>query len=224
MGGLVVAFIGTVASAANGGCPNGMPFCFTADSPALATEVNHNFSQLKEWLENKAGATSSTALNAANGATIGNGATITPSLNVSTSTPAIAAPSSTGRALFVTGTTTLEDQPILDVRHTNLSQGVSFGWNTIAASGTATNQDLFLRGKGTGSVQVSDDFIVTGRATFNGRTCRDTATACQTQGGGEAVYLDRHDLNCNSTEYLKRVRLVNCGGGNMRFDFTCCAL
>lgn len=46
---------GTSVWAANGTCPNQLPFCFTPNEPALASEVNHNFSQLKEWLENKVG-------------------------------------------------------------------------------------------------------------------------------------------------------------------------
>ena len=47
--------IGT-AFAATGACPNAMPFCFAANQPATASEVNHNFAQLKEWLEAKVGA------------------------------------------------------------------------------------------------------------------------------------------------------------------------
>lgn len=51
--GLMVT-IGT-AFAANGNCPNGMPFCFSPNQPAAASEVNQNFAQLKEWLEAKVG-------------------------------------------------------------------------------------------------------------------------------------------------------------------------
>lgn len=44
------------ALAADGSCPNGLPFCFAADTPAQAAQVNQNFAQLKEWLEAKVGA------------------------------------------------------------------------------------------------------------------------------------------------------------------------
>ena len=49
----VLAFAATIGSAlaANGNCPNGLPFCFSANQPAIAAEVNQNFAQLKEWLE-----------------------------------------------------------------------------------------------------------------------------------------------------------------------------
>lgn len=46
---------GSLAWAANGACPNGYPFCFVADQPAQAVEVNTNFAQIKEWVEAKVG-------------------------------------------------------------------------------------------------------------------------------------------------------------------------
>ncbi len=58
----LVALAGATALAANGSCPNGLPFCFTADTPANAGEVNHNFAQLKEWLETKVGAVGTPAI------------------------------------------------------------------------------------------------------------------------------------------------------------------
>jgi hypothetical protein len=38
---------GTVAMAAPGDCPNGMPFCFAPDSPASAAQVNENFAHVR---------------------------------------------------------------------------------------------------------------------------------------------------------------------------------
>ena len=51
---VVVVATGT-ALAADGTCPNGLPFCFAPDAPAEAAQVNHNFSQLREWLVAKVG-------------------------------------------------------------------------------------------------------------------------------------------------------------------------
>jgi len=51
---LVVIATGS-ALAADGNCPNALPFCFAPDSPAQAAQVNHNFSQLQEWLVAKVG-------------------------------------------------------------------------------------------------------------------------------------------------------------------------
>ncbi len=56
-----------VVFAANGNCPNGLPFCFAPDTPAQAGQVNHNFSQLKEWLEAKVGAVTTPAISTAAG-------------------------------------------------------------------------------------------------------------------------------------------------------------
>lgn len=52
---VIGALVGASALAADGSCPNGLPFCFEADMPAKASDVNHDFAQLKEWLETKVG-------------------------------------------------------------------------------------------------------------------------------------------------------------------------
>ena len=137
VGGAVVlaTLVGTAAFAANGACPNGLPFCFTADQPALASEVNHNFMQLREWLESKVG-------------TVATPVRITTGATVSTVTP----PTQATRALFVSSSTTGSGDPIADFRHDNLTQGVGIGWSSIFATGTDVNQDLNLIAKGTGQV------------------------------------------------------------------------
>lgn len=55
---LAVAAAAGTAFAANGTCPNGLPFCFLQDTPAQAGQVNQNFMQLKEWVEAKTGVVS----------------------------------------------------------------------------------------------------------------------------------------------------------------------
>lgn len=55
MTGVLGALAVSTAVAADGTCPNGLPFCFSADQPAVAAEVNNNFAQLREWLEAKVG-------------------------------------------------------------------------------------------------------------------------------------------------------------------------
>lgn len=50
------ALLGAVgATAASSACPNGYQYCFVADRPARAGEINYNFSQAKEWIEAKVG-------------------------------------------------------------------------------------------------------------------------------------------------------------------------
>ncbi len=91
--------------------------------------------QLKEWLESKVG-------------TVGNPVRITTSATLSTITP----PTQATRALFVSANTGSQTEPIVDFRHDNLTQGVGIGWNSVVATGSVPNQDLYLVAKGTGQV------------------------------------------------------------------------
>lgn len=57
-----VAVMGLAGVAfASSPCANGVPFCFAANDPALAAEVNANFAALKTWLEAKTGPTGALA-------------------------------------------------------------------------------------------------------------------------------------------------------------------
>lgn len=146
---VVAALVGTAASAANGACPNGLPFCFSVDTPALASEVNTNFMQLKEWLESKVGA-------------VGSAVKIPPGAAVTT---LLTPPTNATRALFVSANTGSNIDPIVDFRHDNLTQGVGIGWSSVVATGTVTNQDLYLVAKGTGQVISTSNFNVGASAT-----------------------------------------------------------
>jgi hypothetical protein len=97
--GVVIASMGGAAWAATGDCPNGLPFCFAANAPAMAAEVNQNFAQLKEWIEQKAGPTGTSNITNTtqitspliSGTTV-SGQTVagdTVTANISMSTPAI---------------------------------------------------------------------------------------------------------------------------------------
>ncbi|MBL8933062.1 MAG: hypothetical protein JNM69_00825 [Archangium sp.] len=142
-GGLLAVLLGTVASAADGACPNGLPFCFAADTPASASEVNTNFAQLKEWLEAKVGV-------------VGVGVRVQPGATITS----VAPPPQATRGLFVSSSTTSPTEPILDVRHDNLTQGVGIGWNSIVATGSAATQDLQFVAKGAGQVISASNFSV----------------------------------------------------------------
>ena len=125
--GLVGVLGSGVAIAANGNCPNGLPYCFVADSPAHASEVNHNFAQLKEWLEQKVGPTGTPQV------------TLSGSVNairVQQGTTSNAATAGT-KALFVSGNfgDGQSGNGGVEFRHDNLTQGVGIGYNTIYATG-----------------------------------------------------------------------------------------
>lgn len=57
--------------------------------------------------------------------------------------------------------------------------------------------------------------------------CRTLSTLFNEEGGGNAVYLDRHDVDCGPNENLNRFHLVREVGpngptGKYRYDYTCC--
>ena len=158
---VLAALIGTAASAANGTCPNTMPFCFNPDEPALASQVNMNFAQLKEWLESKVG-TAGTAVKITTGAT------------VSTTTP----PVQVTRALYVSAPTTGGGEPIADFRHDNQTQGIGIGWNSIVATGSSANQDVQIFPKGSGQVVVNGNLAVTGNLNVGAVISSCTAGPC----------------------------------------------
>lgn len=176
LAGGLIALVGGTAAAANGACPNGMPFCFGADSPAIASEVNNNFAQLKEWLEVKTGAATGGTVGSG---TINNAGVTTTALNANsmaggtlrlqqgtTSNSTAAA----GTVLFVSGN--LADGTTntggIEFRHDNLSQGIGFGFNTIYATGNAVDQHLQLKPKGNGNVNVLGSLSVSSNLSVSG--------------------------------------------------------
>ena len=55
-------------------------------------------------------------------------------------------------------------------------------------------------------------------------TCRDTATGWNAEGGGNAIYLDRHDVRCGANEMLSQFQLQRSGGGHWRYLYKCCSV
>jgi len=59
----------------------------------------------------------------------------------------------------------------------------------------------------------------------NSNICRDVTTNYNDQGGGNVIYLDRHDVKCNEGEYLSKFRLDvddNDTTGKYRYEYKCC--
>jgi hypothetical protein len=53
-------------------------------------------------------------------------------------------------------------------------------------------------------------------------SCRDVSTPWNEEGGGNALYLDRHDVKCEDDESLSSIALVRKGDGNYRYNYKCC--
>jgi hypothetical protein len=69
------------------------------------------------------------------------------------------------KGLYITGDFK-DDSDGVEFRHTNGTQGIGFGSNTIYAAGSNANQDLGLKAKGTGEVKVTGNLSVTGSLSF----------------------------------------------------------
>lgn len=149
--GLLAGLVGSVALAANGNCPNGMPFCFAPDSPALASDINMNFAQLKEWLEQKVGTTGTSSV------------TVTGPMRVQVGGTNNAA-ASVGKPLFLSAAMSdgTSNTGGVEFRHDNLTQGVGIGYNTVYATGGSADQVLQLKAKGASNINLLSSTSVTG--------------------------------------------------------------
>lgn len=78
-----------------------------------------------------------------------------------------------GRPFYVTGPL-MDSSNGIEFRHDNGTQGIGFGFNTIYATGSNTNQDLGLASRGTGALKFSTNGLErmringTGSVTING--------------------------------------------------------
>jgi hypothetical protein len=55
------------------------------------------------------------------------------------------------------------DKKEVEFRHSNATQGIGFGYNTIYAAGSNADQDLNIKSKGNGKVKVEGDLVVGGK-------------------------------------------------------------
>jgi hypothetical protein len=95
------------------------------------------------------------------------------------------------------------------------------GANFRRADGRWTHFDF----KDDGRNYIRGDTVVDGKLWGQiQRTCRDAATPWNDEGGGNAVFLDRHNVACNDDEMLSRFKLNRNGGGQYRYDYRCCKL
>ncbi|TRT42766.1 MAG: hypothetical protein EWV85_24250 [Microcystis aeruginosa Ma_QC_C_20070703_M131] len=65
------------------------------------------------------------------------------------------------KGLYITGDFNADNDGV-EFRHSSGTQGIGFGFNTIYAAGSAANQDLGLKPKGTGEVKVAGSLSVSG--------------------------------------------------------------
>jgi hypothetical protein len=54
-------------------------------------------------------------------------------------------------------------------------------------------------------------------------TCRKLTTNPNEDGGGNVIFLDRHDMKCNENEAISRIKLKRPDDKNYQFEYTCCS-
>jgi hypothetical protein len=57
-----------------------------------------------------------------------------------------------------------------------------------------------------------------------GLQCRRATTPWNLEGGGNAVFLDRHDVRCGGDEMLNQFYLARSGRGTYQYQYTCCKI
>jgi hypothetical protein len=80
--------------------------------------------------------------------------------------PRIGNHTNAAKVLYVTGDMT--DAGGVEFRHSNGTQGIGFGFNTIYATGSNPNQDLNVNPRGTGILHTSGPFTTSGSFTSDG--------------------------------------------------------
>jgi hypothetical protein len=68
---------------------------------------------------------------------------------------------------------------------------------------------------------MMDDVHVKG---CRGPKCRAVTTPFNDEGGGNAAFLDRHQMTCRADEAISQIRLVRSGAGTYQYQYTCCKL
>ena len=105
----------------------------------------------------------------------------------------------------VTRTTSSQTQSILEVKHGNLSQGIGLGYNTIFATGTASNVDLRFETKGSGEfyfidrVNARDGLDVLGNLTVDGTGSVEDVFKISDSAGAQRLLMGNRDsagTNC----------------------------
>ena len=63
-----------------------------------------------------------------------------------------------------------------------------------------------------------------GCSNINTKNCVNKNTNWNDEGGGNVIFIDRHDLKCDKESYLKQFKLTRNGKGKYRYNYTCCEI
>lgn len=58
----------------------------------------------------------------------------------------------------------------------------------------------------------------------NNLICRTLETNCESDGDGNLVYLDRHNIKCSDNEQIQSFFLQRCSTNTVKYVYNCCKL
>ena len=145
-------------------------------------------------LSNIPSSTSGTSLSLTQSLSIGGATTITGTLSLGGFANLTA-------GLYVSSNSSADSDGI-EFRHSNGTQGVGIGHNTIYATGSNTNQELGLKGRGNSGVVSKDHFKVASSLSVASASLIDNIHIGQhATGGGSSVGFISHSSASSSGEY-----------------------
>lgn len=112
------------------------------------------------------------------------------------------------------------DSDGVEFRHSNASQGIGFGYNTIYATGSNANQDLGLKPRGTGQVAISSALRVSGvitPSTGNTDSVGIMFPANPFGGGGNKAWIRYHNDRGGEKGTLE-IGIANDGDDHLVFN------
>lgn len=78
---------------------------------------------------------------------------------------------------------------------------------------------IHLNRNGQGQFQFQYDC----RQVPNLGNCVNKTTPANDSGGGNSIYLDRHDVKCDSNQVIKRLHLTRPKDNQIAYEYTCCS-
>jgi len=124
------------------------------------------------------------------------------------------------KGLYITGDFNADNDGV-EFRHSSGTQGIGFGFNTIYAAGSAANQDLGLKPKGTGVIAVAGNLSVSGIVKAQALTLsqsggQSSGMASFMSKNPESPYINWYHSRSGADQDLKRYGYIQAGDDGIK--------
>ena len=124
------------------------------------------------------------------------------------------------KGLYITGDFNADNDGV-EFRHSNGTQGIGFGHNTIYAAGSNANQDLQLKPKGTGVIAVAGNLSVSGIVKAQALTLSQSGgqysgMASFMSKNPESPYINWYHSRSGADQDLKRYGYIQAGDDGIK--------